>query len=179
MRLAQRDAAVQADLCKGVVDRARPVVENGHYRMIVYGIACGRERFGGGRMISAHQRHETVVVDRACAARLWSDLQDRSRTGLQRLVLLSSVGAHLPAGTGPVLGLHRAESILVDAAPHVTFLRPASFMDNWHGLAGAARGGVLPSFFADLDTPRRPSRRAISALMLPRCCSKARRPACK
>ena len=73
--------------------------------------------------------------------------------GLQRLVLLSSVGAHLSSGTGPVLGLHKAEAILADAAPQVTFLRPASFMDNWRGLVDAARGGVLPSFVADLDTP--------------------------
>lgn len=71
--------------------------------------------------------------------------------GLPRLVLLSSIGAQLPSGTGPVVGLHKAEAILADAAPQVTFLRPASFMDNWRGLADAARNGVLPSFMVDVD----------------------------
>ena len=88
--------------------------------------------------------YESVATAAAKAARA---------AGLPRLVLLSSVGAHLSSGTGPVLGLHKAEGILADAAPQVTFLRPASFMDNWRGLIGAARGGMLPSFVADLDTP--------------------------
>ena len=88
--------------------------------------------------------YEAVATATAQAARA---------AGLQRLVLLSSMGAHLSSGTGPVLGLHKAERILADAASHVTFLRPASFMDNWRGLVDAARGGVLPSFVADIDTP--------------------------
>lgn len=75
------------------------------------------------------------------------------RAGLPRIVLLSSVGAQLPSGTGPVLGLHKAERILADAAPTVAMLRPASFMENWRGMIGAARGGVLPTFSAELDTP--------------------------
>lgn len=88
--------------------------------------------------------YEAVAVAIAQAARA---------AGLPRLVLLSSVGAHLSSGTGPVLGLHKAEAILADVAPRVTFLRPASFMDNWRGLVDAARGGVLPSFVSDLDAP--------------------------
>ena len=91
--------------------------------------------------------YEAVATATARAARA---------AGLPRLVLLSSVGAHLPSGTGPVLGLHKAEAVLADAARQVTFLRPASFMDNWRGLVDAARGGVLPSFIADLDAPAPP-----------------------
>src|SRR5512145_3402464 len=35
-----------------------------------------------------------------------------SRTGVPRVVTLSSIGAHLPEGTGPILGLHELESKL-------------------------------------------------------------------
>lgn len=88
--------------------------------------------------------YEAVATAGADAAR---------RTGLPRIVLLSSTGAQLASGTGPVLGLHHAERILADAAPSVALLRPDSFMENWRGLLGAARAGVLPTFYQDLDTP--------------------------
>ena len=76
-------------------------------------------------------------------------------TGLGRLVLLSSEGAHLSHGTGPILGLHRAEAILADAAPRVTRLRPSYFQENWRGVFGlAATQGILPTMLADLDARR-------------------------
>jgi uncharacterized protein YbjT (DUF2867 family) len=76
-------------------------------------------------------------------------------TGLGRLVLLSSEGAHLPSGTGPILGLRRAEAILADAAPRVTRLRPSYFQENWRDVFGlAAAQGILPTMLADLDAPR-------------------------
>jgi uncharacterized protein YbjT (DUF2867 family) len=75
--------------------------------------------------------------------------------GLGRLVLLSSEGAHLAAGTGPILGLHRAEAILADAAPRVTRLRPSYFQENWRSVFDlAATQGILPTMFADLDARR-------------------------
>lgn len=74
--------------------------------------------------------------------------------GLRRLVLLSSQGAQLSAGTGPVRGLYEAERILSDAALDVVMLRPAFFMDNWRGMVAPARDdGGLPTFLADLDAP--------------------------
>jgi uncharacterized protein YbjT (DUF2867 family) len=45
-------------------------------------------------------------------------------------VLLSSVGAHLPKGTGPILGLHDAERIFTQATKNLTILRPGWFMEN-------------------------------------------------
>uniref|UniRef100_UPI001F19403C NmrA family protein n=1 Tax=Falsiroseomonas oryziterrae TaxID=2911368 RepID=UPI001F19403C len=75
--------------------------------------------------------------------------------GLGRLVLLSSEGAHLAAGTGPILGLHRAEAVLADAAPHVTRLRPSYFQENWRSVFGiAAAQGILPTMLAALDARR-------------------------
>jgi uncharacterized protein YbjT (DUF2867 family) len=53
--------------------------------------------------------------------------------GVQRVVNLSSYGAHLPDGTGPIQGLGRVEKLLEDAAPHVTHVRAAFFMENYLG----------------------------------------------
>ncbi|KAA8644211.1 hypothetical protein EYZ11_012550 [Aspergillus tanneri] len=50
---------------------------------------------------------------------------------VKRLVLLSSVGAQLPSGTGEIVTNHTAETILRDAAPEVVFVRCAYFMENW------------------------------------------------
>src|SRR5207248_4548071 len=60
----------------------------------------------------------------------------------KHLVLLSSVGAPLDKGTGPIQTLHYAEEKLrPDAA-----LRAAYFMENWAGLLPVVREqGVLPS----------------------------------
>jgi uncharacterized protein YbjT (DUF2867 family) len=52
-------------------------------------------------------------------------------SGLKNLVFLSSVGAQHPAGTGPVVALHRAEKALKGATQSLTFLRPAYFLENW------------------------------------------------
>lgn len=66
---------------------------------------------------------------------------------LERIVFLSSVGAQHPAGTGPVVALHRAEKALTGLAPHVTFLRAAHFLENWAPLfLPALESGELPFF---------------------------------
>jgi uncharacterized protein YbjT (DUF2867 family) len=57
------------------------------------------------------------------------------RSGLQYAVFLSSIGAHAPAETGPIAGLHTAEEKLnAVSALNVLHLRPAYFMEN--NLAG-------------------------------------------
>lgn len=64
-----------------------------------------------------------------------------------RLVFLSSIGAQHPAGTGPIVTVHRAEEALRGAAPSVTFLRAAYFLENWGSVLPLAKGqGVLPHF---------------------------------
>lgn len=75
--------------------------------------------------------------------------------GLERLVFLSSEGAHLSEGTGPILGAHHAEAILAGAAPHTTFLRPSFFQENWRAVFGLAREqGIMPSMMQPLDLAR-------------------------
>jgi uncharacterized protein YbjT (DUF2867 family) len=63
------------------------------------------------------------------------------------VVFLSSVAAQVPAGTGPIVSAHNAEALLRGAAPSVTFLRAAYFVENWGSVVGLAKGqGVLPHY---------------------------------
>ncbi len=61
-----------------------------------------------------------------------------------RVVNLSSVGAELAEGTGPIAGLHAQEQRL-SGLPDVLHLRPGSFMENHlAALQPVAASGVLP-----------------------------------
>ncbi|MBL8524973.1 MAG: NAD(P)H-binding protein [Betaproteobacteria bacterium] len=52
-------------------------------------------------------------------------------SGVTRVVHLSSVGAHLPSGTGPIAGLHRQEQRLnALSGVDVLHLRPGYFFEN-------------------------------------------------
>ncbi|HSC87154.1 MAG TPA: NmrA family NAD(P)-binding protein [Polyangiaceae bacterium] len=69
------------------------------------------------------------------------------------VVLLSSLGAQHPAGTGPIRTLYNVEQQLRRAGIPSTFVRAGYFVENWAAVAQPARqDGVLPSFVA-LDTP--------------------------
>lgn len=71
------------------------------------------------------------------------------RAGAPPLVVLSSMGAQLAAGTGPVASLHELEQALHDYPGSVSFLRPPYFLDNWAEMIGPAiESGVFPSFIA-------------------------------
>lgn len=67
-----------------------------------------------------------------------------------RVVNLSSMGAELPQGTGPIEGLHAQEQRLAALrGTDVLHLRPGSFMDNFLPLAPVvAEAGVLPGMEA-------------------------------
>lgn len=71
------------------------------------------------------------------------------------VVLLSSVGAQHPKGTGPIAGLHRAERAFAELrTTKLTALRAAYFMENVGSSLGGLPAGVLPSFVpADLRLP--------------------------
>jgi uncharacterized protein YbjT (DUF2867 family) len=64
------------------------------------------------------------------------------------VVLLSSVGAHLPSGTGPIVTAHNAEQALAKlTSTKTTFLRAAYFMENVLNYAQPIKtDGVLPVF---------------------------------
>ena len=70
-------------------------------------------------------------------------------SGIAHVVLLSSIGANLPDGTGPIRAARYGEQRLTAAAPNVTILRPGYFMDNWaSGIETAKNQGLLPSFIS-------------------------------
>jgi uncharacterized protein YbjT (DUF2867 family) len=55
-------------------------------------------------------------------------------SGVKKVVYLSSIGAHLPGGTGPIAGIHDVEqtlNTLTDVA--IKYLRPAFFYVNFYG----------------------------------------------
>ncbi len=49
---------------------------------------------------------------------------------IARVVNLSSIGAHLSSGVGPIGGLYDVERLLNSAAVHITHLRPGFFFEN-------------------------------------------------
>jgi uncharacterized protein YbjT (DUF2867 family) len=58
-------------------------------------------------------------------------------SGLPHLIALSSVGADVPAGTGPIAGLHRQEERLKRlTTTNVLALRPGFFFENFLHVVG-------------------------------------------
>jgi uncharacterized protein YbjT (DUF2867 family) len=75
-------------------------------------------------------------------------------SGVPHVVFLSSIGAQLPDGTGPITSAHDAEIALAKTRAAVTFVRAAYFMENWAGSLYALGQGALPTFLdADRAAP--------------------------
>jgi uncharacterized protein YbjT (DUF2867 family) len=76
-----------------------------------------------------------------------------ARAKVPHVVLLSSVGAQLAAGNGPIRTLHTIEQQLRRAGIPSTFVRASYFAENWGAVVPPVKqDGVLPSFIG-LDTP--------------------------
>lgn len=71
------------------------------------------------------------------------------RSGVKNVVLLSSIGAHLRQGAGPIDGLGYLEEELEKLEDvNVKMLRPSYFFYNLNGMAGMARqAGIIGSNF--------------------------------
>jgi uncharacterized protein YbjT (DUF2867 family) len=72
-------------------------------------------------------------------------------SGVRYVVFLSSIGADLPEGTGPIAGLHAQEERLRKLpAVNALILRPASFFENFYAILGLIKhqgingGAVAP-----------------------------------
>jgi uncharacterized protein YbjT (DUF2867 family) len=75
-------------------------------------------------------------------------------SGLTQVVNLSSIGAHLPAGTGPIVGLHAQEARLATLkGVSILNLRPGYFYENHLAAIGTIR--ALDAY-ADLIDPNVP-----------------------
>jgi uncharacterized protein YbjT (DUF2867 family) len=71
-----------------------------------------------------------------------------ARARPEHVMLLSSVGANLPSGTGPIVALNALEQKLRDSGVKTTAMRPGFFQENLAFMLGAARDqGVYPCFF--------------------------------
>jgi uncharacterized protein YbjT (DUF2867 family) len=67
------------------------------------------------------------------------------------VVLLSSIGAQHPDGTGPIQTVHAAERELAGTGAALTAVRAAYFIENWGAALGAVDQGILPTFLPVLD----------------------------
>jgi len=72
-----------------------------------------------------------------------------TKSAVDHVVFLSSIGGHVAEGTGPIRAARYGEHVLGNAVKNLTILRPCYFMENWAPVLGAAKGqGVLPTFIA-------------------------------
>ena len=68
------------------------------------------------------------------------------------VVMLSSLGADLEEGTGPIRGLHYLEDKLRAAGTKVTAVRASYFQENvQNGLGPARSAGIYPNFSSSAD----------------------------
>jgi uncharacterized protein YbjT (DUF2867 family) len=63
-----------------------------------------------------------------------------------RVVVLSSIAAQVPDGTGPIRSVRALEGALA-TRPGVTFLRPSYFLQNLGSLLEAIHAGQLPTYW--------------------------------
>jgi uncharacterized protein YbjT (DUF2867 family) len=69
------------------------------------------------------------------------------KSGVKHVVFLSSIGAQVESGTGPIRSVREIEQRLTPLGINVTLLRPTYFIENWGASLGpASTDGVFPSF---------------------------------
>jgi uncharacterized protein YbjT (DUF2867 family) len=75
-------------------------------------------------------------------------------SGVPHVVLLSSVGADLTSGTGPIRGLNYLENALRATGTTLTAIRAGYFQENIaNSLTPARQAGIFPNFMASADYP--------------------------
>lgn len=89
-------------------------------------------------MVAAQDRRGGAIASAIAASRV------------RRVVNLSSIGAHLSSGTGPIAGLHRQEQRLNALAADVLHVRPGYFFENH---LAAIQMIAAAGFYADMTAP--------------------------
>jgi uncharacterized protein YbjT (DUF2867 family) len=75
-------------------------------------------------------------------------------SGVPHVVMLSSVGADLPEGTGPIRWLHHLENRLRETGAVLTAIRSPHFQEKVEAVLGAATSaGMYPVFGDSVDVP--------------------------
>jgi uncharacterized protein YbjT (DUF2867 family) len=73
-------------------------------------------------------------------------------SGVPHVVILSSIGADLEKGTGPIRGLHYLEKALATTGTKLTAVRAGYFQENFQSVLGAAKGaGIFPNMTPSAD----------------------------
>ena len=97
-------------------------------------------------------------------------------SGVPHVVMLSSIGADLAAGNGPIKGLHYLENALRAAGVKLTAVRAGSFQENVANvLEPAKKMGIFPNFAPSADYPMPESPPGTSERSRPRASSRPRR----
>jgi uncharacterized protein YbjT (DUF2867 family) len=87
------------------------------------------------------------IAERKPLTQRWVDALAAEK--VPHVVLLSSIGAQLPSGSGPIQSLRNAEQQLRASGLPSTFMRAAYFVENWGAVVHPVKSdGVLPSFIA-------------------------------
>ena len=77
-----------------------------------------------------------------------------AKAGTPHVVLLSSVGADLEAGNGPIKGLHYLENALGRTKTTLTAIRAGYFQENVGNMIAPAKHlGIFPNFSGNADHP--------------------------
>ena len=113
-------------------------------------VASLREAFAGAKgvymLLPPDVTHENFLDSRRVMVDNLVQAAREAKVG--HVVLLSSVGAQLKSGTGPILSVAYAEKALDNAGIPRTFVRAAYFLENYGGVIPVAqKDGVLPTFF--------------------------------
>ncbi|MEI8259539.1 MAG: NmrA family NAD(P)-binding protein [Deltaproteobacteria bacterium] len=75
-------------------------------------------------------------------------------SSVKHVVMLSSVGANHPAGTGPIKGLHYLENVLRTTGTTLTAVRAGSFQENIAmAFVPAKQMGIFANFAPSADYP--------------------------
>ena len=83
-----------------------------------------------------------IAAQRAAQVKSIANAVKTAKPG--HVVLLSSIGANQPSGTGPIKDLRALEQAITATGVPATFLRAAYFMENWAGMIpGAVQSGSL------------------------------------
>lgn len=98
-------------------------------------------------MIPTNFAAPDIKADIAATGQIYANAVEAA--GVKKVVMLSSLGAHLPEGTGPIAGIHRAEEILkkLDGVD-LLILRPAYFYNNFYdNIDMIKHAGIIGSNF--------------------------------
>lgn len=98
-------------------------------------------------MIPTNFSAPDIKADIAATAQIYANAV--TAAGVKKIVMLSSLGAHLAEGTGPIAGIHRAEEILKKPeGVDLLILRPSYFYNNFYdNIDMVKHAGIIGSNF--------------------------------